>query len=77
MKKDAGMADHDTIRAPSAIPVDDEVLPFEVSALDVRGRLTRMGPAFVVILLGHVFPAPVGKLRGVGIVPSTLLGAAL
>src|SRR6266436_2727870 len=33
------------IRAPSAVPVDDAVLPFEVDALDLRGRLTRLGPA--------------------------------
>jgi molecular chaperone Hsp33 len=34
-------------RAPSArlaVPVDDAVLPFEVDALDLRGRLTRLGP---------------------------------
>jgi molecular chaperone Hsp33 len=33
------------IRAPSAVPVDDAVLPFEVDALDLRGRLTGSGPA--------------------------------
>ena len=33
------------IRAPSAVPVDDAVLPFEVASLDLRGRLTRLGPA--------------------------------
>ncbi|HEV7881225.1 MAG TPA: Hsp33 family molecular chaperone, partial [Bradyrhizobium sp.] len=32
------------IRAPSPVPVDDAVLPFEVAALDLRGRLTRLGP---------------------------------
>jgi molecular chaperone Hsp33 len=26
------------IRAPSAVPVDDAVLPFEVAELDLRGR---------------------------------------
>src|SRR6267378_4536629 len=31
------------VRAPSAVPVDDAVLPFEVSALDLRGRLTLLG----------------------------------
>ena len=33
------------IRAPSEVPVDDAVLPFEVASLDLRGRLTRLGPA--------------------------------
>ena len=33
------------VRAPSSVPVDDAVLPFEVASLDLRGRLTRLGPA--------------------------------
>src|ERR1700742_3566715 len=65
------------IRAPSAIPVDDAVLPFEVSALDLRGRLTRLGPALDDILTKHDYPAPVGKLLGEAIVLTTLLGSSL
>jgi molecular chaperone Hsp33 len=65
------------IRAPSATPVDDAVLPFEVNALDVRGRLTRMGPALDEILTKHDYPAPVGKLLGEAIVLATLLGSTL
>src|ERR1700749_2077054 len=65
------------IRAPSAIPVDDAVLPFEVAALDLRGRLTRMGPALDEILTKHDYPAPVGKLLGEAIVLTTLLGSSL
>jgi molecular chaperone Hsp33 len=65
------------IRAPSATPVDDAVLPFEVSALDVRGRLTKMGPALDEILTKHDYPAPVGKLLGEAIVLTTLLGSTL
>jgi molecular chaperone Hsp33 len=65
------------VRAPSAIPVDDAVLPFEVDALDVRGRLTRLGPALDDILTKHDYPAPVGKLLGEAIVLATLLGTAL
>jgi len=52
------------IRAPSAVPVDDAALPFEVDALDLRGRLTRLGPTLDVILTKHDYPAPVGKLLG-------------
>ena len=44
------------IRAPSAVPVDDAVLPFEVDALDLRGRLTRLGPALDDILTKHDYP---------------------
>jgi molecular chaperone Hsp33 len=57
--------------------VDDAVLPFEVSALDVRGRLTKMGPALDEILTKHDYPAPVGKLLGEAIVLTTLLGSTL
>ncbi len=66
-----------TSRAPSAVPVDDAVLPFEVAALDLRGRLARMGPALDDILTKHAYPAPVGKLLGEAIVLTTLLGSSL
>ncbi|MES1147564.1 MAG: Hsp33 family molecular chaperone HslO, partial [Bradyrhizobium guangdongense] len=65
------------VRAPSAVPVDDAVLPFEVDALDVRGRLARLGPALDDILTKHDYPAPVGKLLGEAIVLTTLLGSSL
>src|SRR6195952_873489 len=65
------------IRAPSAVPVDDAVLPFEVSALDLRGRLTRLGPALDDVLTKHDYPAPVCKLLGEAIVLTTLLGSSL
>ncbi|MGY3462344.1 redox-regulated HSP33 family molecular chaperone [Bradyrhizobium sp. LM3.4] len=65
------------VRAPSAVPVDDAVLPYEVDALDVRGRLVRLGPALDDILTRHDYPAPVGKLLGEAIVLTTLLGSAL
>src|SRR3984957_898096 len=65
------------IRAPSAVPVDDAALPFEVAALDLRGRLTRLGPALDDVLTKHDYPAPVGKLLGEAIVLATLLGSSL
>jgi molecular chaperone Hsp33 len=65
------------IRAPSAVPVDDAVLPFEVDALDLRGRLTRLGSTLDDILTKHDYPAPVGKLLGEAIVLTTLLGSSL
>jgi molecular chaperone Hsp33 len=65
------------VRAPSAVPVDDAVLPFEVASLDLRGRLTRLGPALDDILTKHDYPAPVGKLLGEAIVLTTLLGSSL
>jgi molecular chaperone Hsp33 len=65
------------IRAPSAVPVDDAVLPFEVDTLDLRGRLTRLGPALDDVLTKHDYPTPVGKLLGEAIVLTTLLGSSL
>ena len=65
------------VRAPSAVPVDDVVLPFEVAALDLRGRLTRLGPALDALLSKHDYPAPVGKVLGEAIVLTTLLGSSL
>ena len=65
------------IRAPSSVPVDDAVLPFEIDALDLRGRLTRLGPALDDILTKHDYPTAVGKLLGEAIVLTTLLGSSL
>jgi molecular chaperone Hsp33 len=65
------------VRAPSAVPLDDAVIPFEVNALDLRGRLTRLGPALDDILTRHDYPAPVGKLLGEAIVLAILLGSSL
>jgi molecular chaperone Hsp33 len=65
------------VRAPSAVPVDDAVIPFEVNALDLRGRLTRMGPTLDEILHKHDYPPAVGKLLGEAIVLTTLLGSSL
>jgi len=57
--------------------VDDAVIPFEVNALDLRGRLTRLGPALDELLTKHDYPPPVGKLLGEAIVLTTLLGSSL
>src|SRR6266567_3283385 len=65
------------IRAPSAVPVDDAVLPFEIAELDLRGRLTRLGPALDDVLTRHDYPAAVCKLLGEAIVLTTLLGSSL
>src|SRR5918911_4076121 len=65
------------VREPSTVPVDDAVLPFEVNALDLRGRLTRLGPALDDVLTKHDYPAAVGKLLGEAIVLTTLLGTSL
>jgi molecular chaperone Hsp33 len=64
-------------RAPSAIAVDDIVLPFEVSSLDLRGRVVRLGPVIDEILEKHAYPQPVAKLLGEAVVLTVMLGTAL
>jgi len=64
-------------RAPADVSADDTVQPFEVSALDLRGRVVRLGPAVDAILTGHDYPQPVAKLLGEAIVLGVLLGTAL
>src|ERR1700719_1247287 len=65
------------VRAPSHVPVDDAVLPFEVASLDLRGRLSRLGPGLDDLLAKHDYPPPVAKLLGEAIVLTTLLGSSL
>ncbi|MGA2816574.1 MAG: Hsp33 family molecular chaperone [Xanthobacteraceae bacterium] len=65
------------VREPSQTGLDDTILPFEVSALDLRGRIVRLGPAVDVILSSHDYPLPVAKLLGEAIVLSVMLGSAL
>jgi len=64
-------------RAPAATSADDTVLPFEVAALDLRGRVVRLGPSVDTILSAHNYPAPVAKLLGEAIVLTLLLGSSL
>src|SRR6188472_4272929 len=71
-----------TIGAEEAVePVrpagDDAVRPFEVAALDLRGRAIQMGSALDAILSRHDYPPPVSKLLGEAVVLAVLLGASL
>src|SRR5262245_9114255 len=65
------------VRAPAATSADDTVLPFEVPALDLRGRVVRLGPLVDEILARHDYPAPVAKLLGEATALAVLLGSAL
>jgi molecular chaperone Hsp33 len=65
------------VRPPSPTGLDDTILPFEVSALDLRGRIVRLGPAVDAILSSHDYPLPVAKLLGEAIVLTAMLGSAL
>jgi molecular chaperone Hsp33 len=57
--------------------LDDRVLPFTVEALDVRGRVVRLGPALDTILHRHGYPEPVARVLGEAAALTALLGASL
>jgi molecular chaperone Hsp33 len=65
------------VREPAEIGRDDTILPFAVKALDLRGRIVRLGAAVDSILRGHDYPTPVAKLLGEAIVLTVMLGSAL
>jgi molecular chaperone Hsp33 len=65
------------VREPAQTGLDDTILPFAVKALDLRGRIVRLGPAVDTILTSHDYPPPVAKLLGEAIVLTVMLGSAL
>ncbi len=56
---------------------DDRALPFQVEALDVRGRVVTLGASIDAILQRHDFPAPVKRLVGEAAVLASLLATSL
>lgn len=56
---------------------DDHVVPFEVDALDVRGRAVQLGPMLDAILSRHDYPEPVARLLAEACVLAVLLGTSL
>ena len=64
------------VRAPAKTSEDDTILPFQVDALDLRGRVVRFGPAIDDLLTRHDYPLPVAKLLGEAIVITALMGSA-
>ncbi len=56
---------------------DDVVLPFSVEALDVRGRIVRLGAAIDQVLARHHYPASVTRLLGEAAALTVLLGSVL
>lgn len=56
---------------------DDHVVPFEVDALDVRGRAVQLGPMLDAILARHDYPEPVARLLAEACVLTVLLGTSL
>lgn len=66
-----------THAATVAHPGDDLSLPFAVEALDVRGRVVRLGPALDAVLARHNYPPAVARVVGEAMALTVLLGSAL
>ena len=64
-------------RPVSDAAIDDAILPFAVEALDLRGRIVRLGPAVDAILARHGYPEPVARLLGQAAALTVLLGSSL
>lgn len=56
---------------------DNLVLPFQIDAQGLRGRLVRLGDALDAILTRHDYPTPVAQLLGEAIVLAAALAATL
>jgi molecular chaperone Hsp33 len=56
---------------------DDVVLPFAVEALDIRGRVVRLGTAIDTILGRHTYPDAVARVLGEAAALTVLLGSSL
>jgi molecular chaperone Hsp33 len=64
-------------RRPSDQTQDDSVQAFQVDALDVRGRVARLGPMLDELLAHHDYPAPVARLLAEAATLAVLLGSTL
>ncbi|BBU60920.1 33 kDa chaperonin [Methylosinus sp. C49] len=70
-------ADEAIARPASPFAEDDSLLPFAVEPLDLRGRLTRLGPAAHSILTHYDYPPAVARLLGEAAALTTLLGSLI
>ena len=59
------------------ILTDDQVLPFDIKPLGVRGRLVRLGPVIDDILKRHDYPPVVSALLAEALALTAMLGTTL
>ena len=64
-------------RRPQENPEDDAVLPFAVEALDVRGRVVRLGHSLDDLLANHGYPNLASRLVAEAAALAALLAASL
>jgi len=56
---------------------DDQVLPFQLDALGVRGRLVRLGPSLDAVIEGHGYPLAVARPLAEAMALCTALATSL
>ncbi len=71
------MSDISAVSDSSALKGDDQVLPFQLDRLDLRGRVARLDATLDTILGQHSYPASVGALVGEATLLATLIGQAM
>lgn len=66
-----------TINLGSVDGTDDTVLPFVIVQQDIRGRLTRLGPALNRIIESHAYPPAVARVLAEVLTLTATLGSML
>ncbi len=64
-------------RGASDVAQDDIVTAFQVDALDLRGRIVRLGPTLDAVLAHHDYPPTVKRVVGEAVTLAVLLGSSL
>ncbi|MFG1464966.1 Hsp33 family molecular chaperone [Xanthobacter sp. DSM 24535] len=68
---------NETLSTPRAEAPDNTVLPFQVDALDIRGRVVRIGSMLDALLVHHNYPDAVKRVVGEAAALTILLGSSL
>ncbi|WP_262692643.1 Hsp33 family molecular chaperone HslO [Kordiimonas aestuarii] len=76
------MPPEDSVQRPIVVPDpegsrDNEVRPFAIEGMDVRGRAVRLGTVTDQILSDHNYPDPVARILGELLTLASLLGSIL
>ncbi len=56
---------------------DNEIRPYQIEGMDVRGRAVRLGTVVEQVLSAHDYPEPVARILGELLTLATLLGSML
>jgi molecular chaperone Hsp33 len=71
------LSEHNPTLGDFGFAGDDNVVPFDVETLDIRGRAVQLGPLLDKVLGRHDYPEPVANLLAEAIVLTVLLGTSL